>query len=124
MCGRTTIQKDGFSIQFCEFLASHKLMESAAIMIIDTERLMQSSPQPQFYEIQNNVSIPTFLVRKEDGHHFLPELEPESNLKFVTSVKIYGSYNAIPNPEWICDVKDYDDCVPLEFSLEGYLAGT
>ena len=96
----------------------------AAIMIIDTERLMQSSPQPQFYEIQNNVSIPTFLVRKEDGHHFLPELEPESNLKFVTSVKIYGSYNAIPNPEWICDVKDYDDCVPLEFSLEGYLAGT
>ena len=47
----------------------------------------------------------------------------ESNLKFLTSVKIYGSYDAIPNPEWICDVKDNVDCVPLEFSLEGYLAG-
>ena len=57
--------------------ARNSILENnpAAILIIDTERLMQSSPQPQFYENSKNVTIPTFLVRKEDGHHFLPELE-------------------------------------------------
>ena len=56
--------------------ARNSILENnpAAILIIDTERLMQSSPQPQFYENSKNVTIPTFLVRKEDGHHFLPEI--------------------------------------------------
>ena len=43
--------------------ARNSILENnpAAILIIDTERLMQSSPQPQFYENSKNVTIPTFL---------------------------------------------------------------
>ena len=74
-----------------------------------------------------NITIPTLLVRKEDGHHFLPnnlndEISERDQLRILKPISLFDNVNIIPKPGWKCD-KPENDCSELAVTPEGYLAG-
>ena len=78
--------------------------------------------------MEPNITIPTLLVRKEDGYHFLPnnlndEISERDLIRILKPISLFDHVDIIPKPEWKCDKQENDYCVELAVTPEGYLAG-
>ena len=65
-------------------------------------------------------------MRKEDGHHFLPNNVNDEQIehsRILKPISIFEDVEIIPKPKWKCDKRENDYCMELSIGPEGYLTG-